>query len=49
MFLLSAILAVVLLPSSATAHMIELAAGKKECFFEDLHADDKVHLLFTEG
>lgn len=31
-----------LLASRVTAHMIEVPAGKKECFFEDLHVNDKV-------
>lgn len=31
-----------LLPALASAHMIEVPAGKKECFFEDLHVHDKV-------
>ena len=26
-------------------HTIEVLAGKKECFFEDLHANDQVRLL----
>lgn len=30
------------LPSIVSAHMIEVPAGKKECFFEDLHKNDKV-------
>lgn len=30
------------LPSVATAHLIEVAAAKKECFFEDLHKNDQV-------
>ena len=25
-----------------SAHLIEVAAGHKECFFEDLHKHDKV-------
>lgn len=30
----------------AAAHIIEVSAGNKECFFEDLHKSDKVpHLL----
>jgi len=33
------------LASLASAHMIEVAAGKKECFFEDLHGQDKVHTI----
>ena len=30
------------LPMLASAHMIEVPAAKKECFFEDLHVNDKV-------
>lgn len=26
------------------AHTIDLTAGSKECFFEDLHSEDKVRL-----
>lgn len=26
----------------AVAHMIEVGASKKECFFEDLHKNDQV-------
>jgi len=29
--------------------MIELAAGKKECFFEDLHAEDKMTVTYQVG
>lgn len=32
----------VLLQSLVSAHMIDVVAGKKECFFEDLHKNDKV-------
>lgn len=35
-------LILLLLSTLINAHMIELPAGKKECFFEDLHAEDKV-------
>ncbi|KAL7410347.1 emp24/gp25L/p24 family/GOLD-domain-containing protein [Mrakia frigida] len=38
-----------LLSSTARAHMIELAAGKKECFFEDLHAEDKMTVTYQVG
>lgn len=31
-----------LLQSLVSAHMIDVDAGKKECFFEDLHKNDKV-------
>jgi len=36
------ILWLVLVTSLASAHMIEVMASKKECFFEDLHKHDKV-------
>jgi hypothetical protein len=26
----------------ASSHLIEVAASKKECFFEDLHVNDQV-------
>ena len=29
-------------PTVVSSHMIEVSAGKKECFFEDLHINDKV-------
>jgi hypothetical protein len=31
--------------SPALAHMVEVSASKKECFFEDLHQHDKVRYL----
>ena len=34
---------------AANAHMIELGAGKKECFFEDLHAEDKMTVTYQVG
>lgn len=40
---------VLLLSSCVSAHMIELAAGKKECFFEDLHAEDKMTVTYQVG
>jgi hypothetical protein len=33
-----------LLHSLVLAHMIEVPAGNKECFFEDLHKNDKVRM-----
>jgi hypothetical protein len=33
------------LPALVSAHMVEVPAGKKECFFEDLHVHDKVRPL----
>lgn len=32
----------VIMQSFASAHMIDVVAGRKECFFEDLHKNDKV-------
>ncbi|KAF8681042.1 Supernatant protein factor protein [Rhizoctonia solani] len=32
----------------AGAHMIEVPAGKKECFFEDLHINDKAGLCLSD-
>ena len=31
-----------ILPSLVSSHMIDIPASKKECFFEDLHVNDKV-------
>jgi len=42
--LLTLVVALVLAASSARAHTIDLDAGAKECFFEDLHTEDKVRL-----
>jgi hypothetical protein len=33
------------IPSLTMAHTIHVAAGKKECFFEDLHINDQVSAL----
>lgn len=45
LYTLSAVLSVfVFLPLLVSAHLIEVPAGKKECFFEDLHVHDKVHI-----
>ncbi|KAI0729422.1 COPII-coated vesicle protein [Fomitopsis betulina] len=38
-----------LLASRVTAHMIEVPAGKKECFFEDLHVNDKMTVTYQVG
>lgn len=34
------------LSSLISAHLIEVAAGKKECFFEDLHINDKMTVTY---
>ncbi|KAI0035689.1 supernatant protein factor C-terminal domain-containing protein [Vararia minispora EC-137] len=31
------------------SHLIEVPAGKKECFFEDLHANDKMTVTYQVG
>ncbi|KAJ3788837.1 emp24/gp25L/p24 family/GOLD-domain-containing protein [Lentinula aff. detonsa] len=33
----------------AYAHMIDVPAGKKECFFEDLHKQDKMTVTYQVG
>ena len=35
------------LPLFVSGHMIEVPASKKECFFEDLHVNDKVRTSGT--
>lgn len=32
--------------SLISAHLIEVTAGKKECFFEDLHVNDKMTVTY---
>jgi hypothetical protein len=39
------LLCILILQSLVSAHMIEVVAGKKECFFEDLHINDKVCMV----
>ncbi|GJE84049.1 endosomal protein [Phanerochaete sordida] len=36
-------------PTFVSAHMIEVPAGKKECFFEDLHVNDKMTVTYQVG
>jgi len=49
-FLFSCLTFVLILPTFVLAHLIEIPAGKKECFFEDLHVHDKVSVaLFTKS
>lgn len=41
-----------IIPALVSAHLIEVPAGKKECFFEDLHIHDKVwprELMYTRS
>ncbi|KAI0347553.1 supernatant protein factor C-terminal domain-containing protein [Trametopsis cervina] len=38
-----------LLPSIVYAHMIEVSAAKKECFFEDLRKNDKMTVTYQVG
>ncbi|CAA7260218.1 unnamed protein product [Cyclocybe aegerita] len=39
----------ILIPTFVSAHLIEVAAGKKECFFEDLHVHDKMTVSYQVG
>ncbi|KIY73796.1 supernatant protein factor, C-terminal domain-containing protein [Cylindrobasidium torrendii FP15055 ss-10] len=43
------VLSVLLLTLCARAHMIDVLAGKKECFFEDLHKQDKMTVTYQVG
>ncbi|KAI0320615.1 emp24/gp25L/p24 family/GOLD-domain-containing protein [Amylostereum chailletii] len=38
-----------LLASLCSAHLIEVPASKKECFFEDLHKNDKMTVTYQVG
>ncbi|KAJ7228921.1 emp24/gp25L/p24 family/GOLD-domain-containing protein [Mycena pura] len=38
-----------LLPRFLSAHIIDVEAGKKECFFEDLHKHDKMTVTYQVG
>ncbi|KAJ6599337.1 emp24/gp25L/p24 family/GOLD-domain-containing protein [Mycena vulgaris] len=38
-----------LLPPLISAHLIDVDAGKKECFFEDLHQHDKMTVTYQVG
>ncbi|KAJ7638561.1 emp24/gp25L/p24 family/GOLD-domain-containing protein [Roridomyces roridus] len=38
-----------LLPTLSLAHLIDVDAGKKECFFEDLHKHDKMTVTYQVG
>ncbi|KAF4619904.1 hypothetical protein D9613_005532 [Agrocybe pediades] len=48
-FLLSCLTFLLIIPSLISAHLIEVAAGKKECFFEDLHVHDKMTVTYQVG
>ncbi|KAF7355079.1 Supernatant protein factor [Mycena sanguinolenta] len=41
--------ALFLLPTLLSAHLIDVEAGKKECFFEDLHKHDKMTVTYQVG
>ncbi|KAG7449449.1 supernatant protein factor, C-terminal domain-containing protein [Guyanagaster necrorhizus] len=47
--LLNAWLALFLFITAVQAHMIDVVAGKKECFFEDLHKQDKMTVTYQVG
>lgn len=42
LYLATAWFSLLFLPRLISAHLIDVVAGKKECFFEDLHQHDKV-------
>lgn len=46
---LSAVLGLLAWSWLAGAHMIDVPAGKKECFFEDLHVHDKMTVTYQVG
>ncbi|TFK43215.1 emp24/gp25L/p24 family/GOLD-domain-containing protein [Crucibulum laeve] len=39
----------IIIPALVSAHLIEVPAGKKECFFEDLHERDKMTVTYQVG
>ncbi|KAK4052867.1 p24 complex component [Microbotryomycetes sp. JL221] len=44
--LLLVVVVVVLCARTSSAHTIDLGAGARECFFEDLHAEDKMTVTY---
>lgn len=42
--LFASLVLIVYIPYLTLAHTIQVAAGKKECFFEDLHINDQVRV-----
>ncbi|KIK08531.1 hypothetical protein K443DRAFT_672548 [Laccaria amethystina LaAM-08-1] len=38
-----------LLPTLISAHLVEVPAGKKDCYFEDLHKHDKMTVTYQVG
>jgi len=44
--LFSCLFILTILPSFVSAHLVEVTAGKKECFFEDLHINDKMTVTY---
>ncbi|KAF8165022.1 emp24/gp25L/p24 family/GOLD-domain-containing protein [Crassisporium funariophilum] len=48
-FLISCLFILITLPFLVPAHLIEVQAGKKECFFEDLHVHDKMTVTYQVG
>ncbi|KAF8915816.1 emp24/gp25L/p24 family/GOLD-domain-containing protein [Mucidula mucida] len=47
--MLAAWLSLFLFLFTANAHMIDVLAGRKECFFEDLHKQDKMTVTYQVG
>ncbi|KAF8974641.1 emp24/gp25L/p24 family/GOLD-domain-containing protein [Flammula alnicola] len=48
-FLFSCLTILFIIPFLVSAHLVEIPAGKKECFFEDLHVHDKMTVTYQVG
>ncbi|KAH0587245.1 hypothetical protein H2248_006049 [Termitomyces sp. 'cryptogamus'] len=40
---------ILFIPALVSAHLIEIVSGHKECFFEDLHKQDKMTVTYQVG
>ncbi|KAJ7086617.1 COPII-coated vesicle protein [Mycena epipterygia] len=49
LYLATAWFSLLFLPRLISAHLIDVVAGKKECFFEDLHQHDKMTVTYQVG
>ncbi|KAG6833800.1 hypothetical protein H0H87_011734 [Tephrocybe sp. NHM501043] len=48
-FLAACFTFLLVLPALVSAHLIEIDSGHKECFFEDLHKQDKMTVTYQVG
>ncbi|KAH7916123.1 emp24/gp25L/p24 family/GOLD-domain-containing protein [Hygrophoropsis aurantiaca] len=48
-FSLFTLFTLAIIPALVSAHMIEIPASKKECFFEDLHEHDQMTVTYQVG